>query len=84
MDEDDAKDYTALADWLERKYPGLYGSGALYLRQLAGVQALPQETLPQLSWMSPSLAQNAAAPRIVLPDPLESDAHNLQVTFHRL
>ena len=84
LEDAKAEEYSELANWLESSFPNRYSRGVHYLRQLAGELAMPQETLPRLSWLSPRHLQVAAPPRVVLPDPLESDTHNLRVQFHRL
>ena len=84
LEDAKAAEYSELAAWLEKSFPNRYSRGAHYLRQLAGEVAMPQETLHQLTWLSPRHLQVAAPPRVLLPDPLESDTHNLRVQFHRL
>ena len=79
-----AKDYIDLADWLEKSFPGQYDRGVHYLRQLSGQCAMTRERLPGLSWLSPNQIQRAAPARLMLPDPLANDTHNLRVQFHRL
>ena len=84
LEDKKGEEYADLANWLEKSFPSRYSRGVHYLRQLSGEVAMPQETLPRLTWLPPSQIQLGAPRRVVLPDPLECDTHNLRVQFHRL
>ena len=83
LEQGKESEYLKLADWLEARYDQ-YGPGILYLRRLAGGLARPVGTVPPLEWLSPRFIQRAGRVRVQLDDPLDADAHDLRVCFHRL
>lgn len=81
LDDERKEVLLEVAEYLEENYLQ-YGRGILYLRQLAGLFALPRTPAPRLEFL---LLNQAGRQRgaIVLPNAEVHTLHTMTVRFHR-